>query len=208
MRVLTEQGDPNCRFSPFSRIFEEFGEIFKTFIAVLGKILIPLGQILMPRNKCRMLNKSIWSHWFEATFGIKSRKHFNKLFLRVSPQDTPILSLWVIYYLYFSSSSSLCRSKFVSFCFISNFYLFWLGHSQPLFSFYLSFQCSLQKIKFAHNWIQTADQCCRKQLLYQLSHNHWLPILYTFVNAREQCDQKKSPNVYKSCPKMSSLEKW
>ena len=136
MRVLTEQGDPNCRFSPFSRIFEEFGEIFKTFIAVLGKILIPLGQILMPRNKCRMLNKSIWSHWFEATFGIKSRKHFNKLFLRVSPQDTPILSVWVIYYLYFSSSSSLCRSKFVSFCFISNFYLFWLGHSQPLFSFF------------------------------------------------------------------------
>ena len=23
-----------------------------------------------------------------------------------------------------------------------------------------------------------------------------------------QCDQKKSPNVYKSCPKMISLEKW
>ena len=23
-----------------------------------------------------------------------------------------------------------------------------------------------------------------------------------------QCDQKKSPNVYKSCPKMLSLEKW
>ena len=23
-----------------------------------------------------------------------------------------------------------------------------------------------------------------------------------------QCDQKKSPNVYKSCPKMVSLEKW
>ena len=24
----------------------------------------------------------------------------------------------------------------------------------------------------------------------------------------EQCDQKKSPNVNKSCPKMISLEKW
>ena len=24
----------------------------------------------------------------------------------------------------------------------------------------------------------------------------------------QQCDQKKSPNVYKSCPKMISLEKW
>ena len=24
---------------------------------------------------------------------------------------------------------------------------------------------------------------------------------------REQCDQKKSPNVYKSCPKMITLEK-
>ena len=25
---------------------------------------------------------------------------------------------------------------------------------------------------------------------------------------RNQCDQKKSPNVHKSCPKMISLEKW
>ena len=24
----------------------------------------------------------------------------------------------------------------------------------------------------------------------------------------DQCDQKKSPHVYKSCPKMISLEKW
>ena len=24
----------------------------------------------------------------------------------------------------------------------------------------------------------------------------------------KQCDQKKSPNVYKSCPEMISLEKW
>ena len=24
----------------------------------------------------------------------------------------------------------------------------------------------------------------------------------------DQCDQKKSPNVHKSCPKMISLEKW
>ena len=27
-------------------------------------------------------------------------------------------------------------------------------------------------IKFADNWIQTTDQWCRKQTLYQLSHNH------------------------------------
>ena len=27
-------------------------------------------------------------------------------------------------------------------------------------------------------------------------------------DASDQCNQKKSPNVYKSCPKMISLEKW
>ena len=27
------------------------------------------------------------------------------------------------------------------------------------------------------------------------------------IIATDQCDQKKSPNVYKSCPKMISLEK-
>ena len=26
--------------------------------------------------------------------------------------------------------------------------------------------------------------------------------------SKEQCDQKKLPNVYKSCPKIISLEKW
>ena len=26
--------------------------------------------------------------------------------------------------------------------------------------------------------------------------------------AGDQCDQKKSPNVYKSCPKLISQEKW
>ena len=29
-----------------------------------------------------------------------------------------------------------------------------------------------------------------------------------FAGTRDQCDQKKSPIIYKSCPKMISLEKW
>ena len=28
------------------------------------------------------------------------------------------------------------------------------------------------------------------------------------ISRFEQCDEKKSPNVYGSCPKMISLEKW
>ena len=28
------------------------------------------------------------------------------------------------------------------------------------------------------------------------------------VLGRDMCDQEKTPNVYKSCPKMISLEKW
>ena len=31
---------------------------------------------------------------------------------------------------------------------------------------------------------------------------------YERLNRFEQCDQEKLPNVYKSCPKMISLEKW
>ena len=28
------------------------------------------------------------------------------------------------------------------------------------------------------------------------------------VQGQEQCDQKKAPNIYQSCPKMISQEKW
>ena len=28
------------------------------------------------------------------------------------------------------------------------------------------------------------------------------------VQGQEQCDQKKVPNIYQSCPKMISQEKW
>ena len=34
------------------------------------------------------------------------------------------------------------------------------------------------------------------------------PLIDVVVVALAQCDQKKSPNVYKSCPKIISLEKW
>ena len=31
---------------------------------------------------------------------------------------------------------------------------------------------------------------------------------YYYYYTSKQCDQKKSPNVYKSCPKMILQEKW
>ena len=47
--------------------------------------------------------------------------------------------------------------------------LFWLI---PSLFFISSFQYSLQLIKFADDWIRTADLWGHKQLLYQLRHNH------------------------------------
>ena len=34
-----------------------------------------------------------------------------------------------------------------------------------------------------------------------------MSLLYWWDEGHKQCDQKKSPNIYKSCPKMISLEK-
>ena len=36
----------------------------------------------------------------------------------------------------------------------------------------------------------------------------FIPISILHKHSVHQCGQKKSPNVFKSCPKMISLEKW
>ena len=41
-----------------------------------------------------------------------------------------------------------------------------------LFHLLLSFQYSQQNLIFTYDWIRTANLWCRKQLLYQLNHNH------------------------------------
>ena len=54
-----------------------------------------------------------------------------------------------------------------------------MGHSRPLIFIFVS---SLQLYSKSMFFIKIVDSC--------------------------QCDQKKSPNVYKSCQKLISLEKW
>ena len=48
----------------------------------------------------------------------------------------------------------------------------------------------------------------QKNTFQKLFLNNQVTSITTLVLLTSQCDQKKSPNVYKSCPKMLSLEKW
>ena len=48
----------------------------------------------------------------------------------------------------------------------------------------------------------------QKNTFQKLFLNNQVTSIITLVLLTSQCDQKKSPNVYKSCPKMVSLEKW
>ena len=49
-----------------------------------------------------------------------------------------------------------------------------MGHSRPLFCLFNTVDSKqMFNINFANDWIQTADLWYQKQLLYQLSHNHW-----------------------------------
>ena len=71
--------------------------------------------------------------------------------------------------------------------------------------FFLNSQMSDKQMKT--NWLL----CTTEQKIIQHMHgnvpcmsNYWSNL----VVCLPQCDQKKSPNVYKNCPKMISLEKW
>ena len=67
-------------------------------------------------------------------------------------------------------------------------YFFEIGPLPTSFSLFFYFQYSWQLtnvyINFADDCIQTVDLLCRKQLLYQLSHDHNFQSLYIYTKSR------------------------
>ena len=58
--------------------------------------------------------------------------------------------------------------------------------------------------KGLYSTILTGNVCHSWNLLHHITPLHHI---FVTVGSKLQCDQKKLPNVYKSCPKMISLEK-
>ena len=72
-------------------------------------------------------------------------------------------------------STNLLRTVAVDRAASSSHPSFIMGNSRPLFLYFHLFQTVVSKcslIFFADDWNRTADLWNRKQLLYQLSHNH------------------------------------
>ena len=64
-----------------------------------------------------------------------------------------------------------------------------IGHSQPLFSLFMSWKVNKLLINISDDWIWTADEWLRKQPVCQLSHRSWylwhqVPTLSEFFTTR------------------------
>ena len=78
-----------------------------------------------------------------------------------------------------------------------------MGHPRPHFLYFRLFYKKLtgnfDSINVVDDWIWTADLCCRKRPLCQLSHNHCLSVLCLHINISLSLSLISSYRTYSNC---------